>query len=298
MTGKSTRLSTFERSCQHWSAAARAEMDAFYRLATIDYRLLATEISWGRALSELCDLFGAQLRLLDVACGSGQFPRALQQHGGLTACHDLEVAYSLLDPSEFSIRTARQHLQAPFRPAEEYTCTIQAMPSVQMKYNVIWATHALYCVPEQELPVAFDRILSALDDKGLGFIAHASRESHYLRFHDLYLNSSASADAEPYCSGEQVIAVLTAQVDPAHLSSWTINYEGRCDLQDRDTVQGYLQRCLFDNSISLEHMLDDRKLGPYLRSCMDVGEGLWRFSQKVCVIFFGPLAPRVRQWRS
>ena len=33
--------STFARSCRHWSAASRAEMEAFYKLASLDYRLLA-----------------------------------------------------------------------------------------------------------------------------------------------------------------------------------------------------------------------------------------------------------------
>ncbi len=35
------RADTFERSCEHWSAAGRDEMEAFYELARVDYRYLA-----------------------------------------------------------------------------------------------------------------------------------------------------------------------------------------------------------------------------------------------------------------
>ena len=37
---------TFERSCEHWSEAGRAEMEAFYALATVDYRHLAEALDW------------------------------------------------------------------------------------------------------------------------------------------------------------------------------------------------------------------------------------------------------------
>ena len=43
---------THERSLAHWSEARRAEMDAFYRVATLDYRELARELK-GRIVGVL-----------------------------------------------------------------------------------------------------------------------------------------------------------------------------------------------------------------------------------------------------
>ena len=176
---------TFERSCRHWSEDGRAGMEAFYRLASIDYRLLAEELDWGKVFQELAQRCGPEIRLLDVACGSGQFPDALLKHGGLKTLQNLSVTYSLLDPSEFSIRTARQRLAAPFESCEEHLCTIQQFEPTASRYAVLWATHALYCVPQCELEVAVDQMLAAVEPAGLGFIAHASQQSHYIRFQDL-----------------------------------------------------------------------------------------------------------------
>ena len=288
---------TFERSCQHWSEEGRAGMEAFYRLATIDYQLLAEQLDWGKVFQELGQRFGPEVRLLDVACGSGQFPAALLKYGGVETCQNLTVDYSLLDPSEFSICTARQRLAAPFSPSEEYRCTVQQFDPPASRYAVVWATHALYCVPQRELEVAVDQMLAALEPAGLGFIAHASQQSHYVRFHDLYLQSLRSDHTEPFSTAEQVIEALQAKVDKAALRCWSIDYEGTVDLEDRETAERYLQRCLFDDTISLDGMLADQRMGDYLRSCMDRRSGVWRFPQKAWLIFFGELSKSIGDCR-
>ena len=209
---------------------------------------------------------------------------------------DLSVKYSLLDPSDFSIRTAHQKLIAPFEPAEEFCCTIQQLEPTH-RYEIVWATHALYCVPECEVAVAIDKMLAALETTGLGFIAHASQQSHYVRFHELYLQSLGSEHAEPFSTGEQLIEVLQAKVDVAEPQCWSIDYEGRLDLDDRDTAERYLQRCLFDDNVSLDGMLADKRMGDHLRSCIDGSSGMWRFPQRVWLIFFGELAKSIGDYR-
>jgi SAM-dependent methyltransferase len=288
---------TFRRSCQHWSEEGRAGMEAFYRLASIDYQLLAEELDWVSLFQDLAHRCGPGIRLLDVACGSGQFPAALLKYAGLAARQDLSVKYSLLDPSDFSIRTARQRLVAPFEPSEEHLCTIQQFEPLASRYAVVWATHALYCVPPSELDAAVDKMLAALATEGLGYIAHASQQSHYVRFHDLYLQSLRSDDAEPFSTGEQLIEVLQAKVDMAALQCWSIDYEGTLDLEDRETAERYLQRCLFDDTLSLDRMLEDQRTGEYLRSCIDNRGGMWRFPQRVWLIFFGELAKSIDDYR-
>ncbi len=288
---------TFARSCQHWSQEGRAGMEAFYRLANIDYQLLAEQIDWGKVFHELGQRSRSEVRLLDVACGSGQFPAALLKYCGLEKCQNLTVKYSLLDPSEFSIRTARQRLISPFEPSEEYLCTVQQFDPPASQYAVVWATHALYCVPQCELEVAVDQMLAALEPAGLGFIAHASQQSHYVRFHDLYLQSLRSDNAAPFSTGEQIIEVLQAKVGTAALQRWTIDYEGTLDLQDRETAERYLQRCLFDDTISLDRMLADQPMGEYLQSCIDNTSGTWRFPQKASLVFFGEVGRSIGDYR-
>ena len=62
-------------------------------------------------------------------------------------------------------------------------------------------------------------------------------------------------------------------------------------------VERYLQRCLFDDSISRDEMLEDQYLGDYLRGCIDDRRKIWRFPQKVRLIFFGEFAKSIGDYR-
>ena len=105
---------TAQRSLEHWSELGRREMEQFYALATEDYRQLALAADW-------VTLLGAHTHpgwsLLDVACGSGKFPAARARY--TTVASLPVIAYDLLDPSAFSIATARAALAPPFVPRND-----------------------------------------------------------------------------------------------------------------------------------------------------------------------------------
>jgi hypothetical protein len=140
-------------------------------------------------------------------------------------------------------------------------------------------------------------MLAALDSAGLGFIAHAGQQSHYVRFHDLYLQNMRSEHAEPFSTGEQVVEALQAKVGGGSLRYWPIDYEGTLALDDRDTAERYLQRCLFDDTVSLDEMLANQPVGDYLRSCIDNDRKMWRFPQRTWLIFFGQRAQSIDDYR-
>jgi len=157
--GEST--DTAARSLEHWSEAGRREMEAFYALATEDYRQLVGSADWPALLrAQVRDGW----RLLDVACGSGKFPAALQRYADLSGLP--ELAYDLLDPSAFSVQEAKAQLAFPFTPRRELVVTLQDLPDGEA-YDVVWATHALYALPPGELPDAAARLVSALRPAGL-----------------------------------------------------------------------------------------------------------------------------------
>ena len=116
---------TRDRSLAHWSEVARAEMDAFYQVATLDYRELAVACDWDALLPER-EAPRSPLRILDVACGSGKFPAALRAHTALGSRDAGPLMLDLLDPSSFSIREARASLAPPFIAGREFECTLQA----------------------------------------------------------------------------------------------------------------------------------------------------------------------------
>jgi SAM-dependent methyltransferase len=266
------------RSSAHWSEAGRAGMEAFYRLATDDYRHLAEARNW-RALFE-----GAQaragarpLRLLDVACGSGKFPVALARHAGLAEADLRPVETSLLDPSAFSIAEARAALPAPFRAVAEHETTLQDFAPPPGGYDIVWATHALYAIPEAELPAAMARFRAAIAPGGTGVIAHSAAAGHYIDFHRRFLAAFGPAGAAPYVPAETIAEALRAQ--GAEVDVREVLYDSAAGPGDTAAVEGYLQRCVFDTRVRLSEMEDTAPLADYLAACRRP-EG-WRFPQRV-----------------
>jgi len=154
----------------------------------------------------------------------------------------------------------------------------------------------LYCVPAEELELAIKNMLAATDPAGLGFIAHASESAHYLKFHQEYLRSKHSSGSVPYCTGEEVMTALQSQLGADQLFCYPIEYDGTVDLNDKETAERYLQRCLFDDDLTLDQMMDDEHLRPYLRGCMDEPNGVWRFHQRTWMMFYGEQAAHASQW--
>ena len=279
---------TFTRSCDHWSEVGRLEMEGFYALASVDYRHLADAINWRAWLESRQKVVGPRsLKLLDVACGSGKFPAALTSHADVSSASIRPVNYALLDPSIFSISEARQVLVPPFQPGAEYEMRLQDLKCQQGSFDIVWATHALYAIPRDELELALNCMVYALgfadksDKSGVAFIAHASAQSHYLRFYQHYLAGFKDGVGEPYTNSEQIISLLTKM--GLSLEVKEINYTNGAPEANELQVERYLQRCIFDGTVSLKHMLSNPVTGPYLESCRK--NGMWQFAQRVTMIF-------------
>lgn len=263
---------TATRSLQHWSEDGRAGMDAFYALATEDYRQLALAADWPALLGRRAR---PGWRLLDVACGSGKFPSALLADGRLDALPD--VQYDLLDPSAFSVMEAKTRLQRPFVPGRELVQTLQELRA-DAPYDVVWATHALYALPPDELGQGAQRLVAALAPGGLGVVAQATSTSHYLAFYDAY--RAGVRPATPYTSAEQVRDALRSA--GADVSEQRLTYQ--TGTADRSVAQGFLQRCAFDDTVTLEQMEAAPVLGDYLSRCRDERGG-YVFSHEVSLLW-------------
>lgn len=272
---------TFERSCQHWSEAGRDGMEDFYALASVDYRYLAEALDWPAWIEDQQSVAGnRQMKLLDVACGSGKFPAALKAFGNLDAADVRAIDYALLDPSGFSIGEARKALQPPFVAGDAYETTLQGLDCPAATFDIVWATHALYAVPEPELEAALSNFLRVT--KGVGFIAHASEKSHYLEFYRRYLRGFKGGQGVPYVSAEQIVRTL--QLLGVEVRVEDLTYRNGAPATAEPQVEGYLQRCLFDDTISLADMRANSETGPYLETCFK--DGQWGFDQSVSLCFF------------
>jgi len=274
---------TFARSCEHWSEEARDEMEAFYALARVDYRYLAEAYDWAAGIRALAARKPG-LRLIDIACGSGKFPEALIEHADLGTLKSIDVHYDLLDPSAFSIDEARQVLAPPFHPAREFCCTLQGWDAEAGVYDTAWATHALYCVPAEELGIGLSRLCRALAQDGIGFVAQGLRDGHYVNFYDQFRASLRNGQGTPYSDGGQVEAALQ-QLGMA-VRRRDIEYTTIVPNSQPQLLESYLQRCAFDDTVSLDAMRQHEPLAGYLRDCYDAKADQYRFVQRVAMIEF------------
>ncbi|MBE7187105.1 class I SAM-dependent methyltransferase [Jatrophihabitans endophyticus] len=269
-----THDDTAARSLAHWSEAGRSEMEAFYALAIEDYRQLALALDWPAVLGAVAH---PGWRLLDVACGSGKFPSALLRYCDLS---DLpEVAYDLLDPSAFSIAEARGQLRPPFRAARELESTLQDLPKDAGPYDVVWATHALYALPPDQLDDAAGRFVGAVREGGIGLVAHATEASHYLAFDAAF--RAGIRERTPYLTAEQVRDALASH--GAQVQTQTLRYTS--GTADRRTAEGFLQRCAFDDSVTLDEMESAPVVGDYLARCR-TDDGGYVFEHEVLLLRF------------
>ena len=262
-------------------------MDAFYTLARRDYERLARgfvdHTAWLRRVAD----GRRRITLLDVACGSGKFPEALQDFGGVGALSgELRIDYDLLDPSAFSLAEAARALRPPFVEAARHETLVEELDDGVGPFDVVWATHALYALRPDATRAATARMLAALAPGGALLIAQGSREGHYLRFYRHFLDDLRDRQGTLYAASEDLAEALRACGADPHVVR--LSYDHAIALEDTITVEGYLQRCAFDDSVSLEGMLAAPHLGDYLRDCRDEAAGLWRFHQEVDVLLLGP----------
>jgi len=280
-------VDTAARSLAHWSEQGRAEMDAFYALACRDYERLARGFVdhsiWLRRVA------GGRRRitLLDVACGSGKFPEALREFGGIgDLSGELQIDYDLLDPSPFSLSEAAQALRPPFIEAARHETLVEDLDDAVGPFDVVWATHALYSLTPSAVRAATARMLAALAPGGALLIAQGSREGHYLRFYRLFLDDLRDGRGTLYAASEDLAAALRGCGADPH--TVRLAYDHTAPLDNADTVEGYLQRCAFDDTVSLREMMATPHLGAYLRGCRDEAAGVWRFHHEVEALVLGP----------
>jgi SAM-dependent methyltransferase len=262
-------------------------MDNFYTYATVDYRHLARLIDWPALLASLSKQTGG-LHLADLACGSGKFPAALLEHTTLpelmsTEGKSTQVLYDLLDPSIFAIKEAAAVLKSPFVERDHYCCRLQDWQPKPGSYDLCWATHALYCVPAEEMSECMAILKGAMRPGGIGVVAQSNRSGHYIRFYEHFLQSIYGGNGTRFSAAEDVDEA--AGNVGFERQSRTLNYETAIDENDHQALESYLQRCAFDDSVSLDQMMNSGSLGQYLTNAKS--KGAYRFQQSVNVVVFG-----------
>ena len=198
---------------------------------------------------------------------------------GLAASVDgTRVEIDLLDPSAFSIAEARSVLGPPFDVRAEHEVRLQDLAPATGGFDVAWATHALYAIPPGEIGAGIDRMVRALRVGGFGAVVHATSSSHYMRFAEAF-RATFAPGATPFTVAEEVLDALVGAGASASIDS--LHYTVGSD--DRAVLEGFLQRCAFDDTVDLARMEAEGPCAEYLAGCR-TEDGGYRFAQDVLVI--------------
>jgi hypothetical protein len=129
------------------------------------------------------------------------------------------------------------------------------------------------------------RFLAAIAPGGLGVIAQGGHDGHYHAVYAAY-RDDVEHDVTPYVRIEELEDALRRQGAAPRVERLTYDHVVRDD--DEAVLEGYLQRCLFDDGLALADMRALPTLGAYLESCHDAAAGVHRFTQQVDLVVLDP----------
>lgn len=270
-----------------------------------DYRQLAQKFDWRNVISSiyyqnLQHRDNPTLKILDVACGTGRWLQSFQYYvqPKLTEFHPLKITYDLLDYSEIALLQAREKINYPLGLGSQFVSTIQDTNLAKGSYDVLWSMHGFYAMPRQELAVILEKMVSSLNDEGVGFIAQANRESFYISFYDRYLKSFHDGKGERFTSAEDIVEALEALGIEYQVN--VIRYDEIIPVDDLARVEHYIFNEATINSFSkedapelessvvniqLEDLFNHKEIGGYLNSL--IKDSAYHFPEEIWVISFG-----------
>ncbi|MFT5459312.1 MAG: SAM-dependent methyltransferase [Myxococcota bacterium] len=240
------------RSQAHWSETHDEGMNAFNDVARRSYEVLLDALDWSAPF----DAVPGAGRFLNVGVGNAVFPRLLVANS--LKERRAPIPTDLLDPSLFSLNEASRNTGPPFVVQRRLQQRIEDFePSP--RYAVVWAIHSLYCVPPSAAARAVDALVAALAPGGTLLLAMPPRDSFYIQVYDAYQRHRELSEVVSFCSADELLPALRAHADLADCESLSIAYEEQTE--DLGAAELYLQRCVFDETLTLEDFRQSPALG-------------------------------------
>ncbi len=213
-------------------------MEAFYVLATEDYRQLALAADWPALLA-------GRATLLDVACGSGKFPTALRTYADLPP--EPAIAYDLLDPSAFSIAEARAALRPAVRARPRARGDPAGPPRRPDLRRGVGDPRAVRRARRPSWPPPPSGSSPRSRPAGSASSPRPARpRTTWPSTTPTAPGSRRPPGVDAFTSGEQVRDALVAA--GADVREERVHYTSGTD--DDAVAEGFLQRCAFDDSVT------------------------------------------------
>jgi SAM-dependent methyltransferase len=250
-------------------------------LISVEYEELLSIYPFSKMLTSLARDDG--VRLLDVGCGTGIFPRFLDPY----LDENLRIQTDLLDLSPLSLERCQAVLEGlrHFRVGQSFPIEIESIPRALLpdehRYDVIWAVHSLTTVELPRMPEVLAHLIQLLAQGGRLLIYQLALASTYQRLHSHYRqHHRVGRKVERFMQAEDTVEILKGLGHQPHVSP--LSFEHHVPSNDETVLQHYLRKCVLDETLDAIRLFE-----PLLESFLDKESMAYRFPQTVHLIEVG-----------
>lgn len=264
-------MDNLDRSLRFYSQDV-FKKEIWFQIASIDYEELIHLFDF----KLLFNSYKNPIKLLDVGCGTGQFPRMLASH----LDPKISIDYHGMDPSPYSLEEIKKSLTDPFRAptlikakAED----LDALPLKENRYDIIWAIHSCYCLENSSIPIVLEILVQMLNDNNSKLIIYqASPVSSYYLAQEMYYKYVMPQNYQPLVFASDIQMALDELSISYAIETIRFNHA-----VPKHFLEYYLAQCLFSSTpLKLWYISD--KSRNWLESLRV--EDIYFFPQEVCLI--------------